>query len=79
MARNFKVGDVVTSQIIGNTNPMKRSHAPAIITKIENDRIYFQFRQNKNQEQSVPESFAKLGALSKSKNQNEIKKKLGWL
>ena len=67
----------MTSQIIGNTNPMKRDRIPAIITKIENGKIYFQYK--KNQELSMHESMAKLGALSKLKNQNEIKRKLRWI
>jgi hypothetical protein len=74
MARNFKVGDIVTNQIIGNTNPMKRETIPAIITKIEKGYIYFQYADGKR-EIPVSVSMAKLGALSKSRNQEKLKNK----
>lgn len=73
MARNFKVGDIVTHQIIGNTNPMHRNKSYAIITKIENGYIFYQYPNGVKNSESV--SMAKLGALSKSKNQEKLKNK----
>ena len=77
MARKFNVGDVVTLQIIGNTNPMQRNRGHAIITRIEDETIYFKFRNSK-EESSISISFAVLGSLSKSKFQNKLKQKYGW-
>jgi len=77
MARNFKVGDVVTLQIIGNTNPMKRDRNHAIITRIEDGIIYYKFRNSK-EELPISIGFAVSGSLSKSKFQNKLKQKYGW-
>jgi|TARA_R100000030_G_scaffold62773_2_gene47525 hypothetical protein len=73
MARNFKVGDIVTHQIIGNTNPMQRNKSYAIITKIENGYIFYQYTTGAESSESL--SFAKNGALSKSRNQEKLKNK----
>ena len=76
MARNFKVGDIVTHQIIGNTNSMQRNRSHAIITKIGNGYIFYQYPNGVESSESI--SFANNGALSKSRNQDKLKQKYGW-
>lgn len=63
----FKIGDVVTVQIVGNTNPRDRNKHHYQIIDIENGRYVLN-----NGWKELPDR------LSKSKFQDKLKQKYGW-
>jgi len=63
----YKIGDIVTIQIVGNTNPRDRNRFHHQIINIENGRYVLN-----NGRRELPDR------LSKSKFQDKLKQKYGW-
>ena len=63
----FKIGDVVTVQTVGNTNPRNRNNYHLQIVDIDNGRYVLN-----NGWKELPIR------LSKSKFQDNLKRKYGW-